>query len=60
VYAWRQQNIVHVEGSIVETVPFDGNSFMVWGCVSLDCKFTSSQEEETLIAKANKETPWCG
>ena len=35
---WRQRNTAYSQMHIQETVPFDGGSIMVWGCVSHNCK----------------------
>ena len=35
---WRQPNTAYAVRNIVETVPFEGGSVIVWGCVSYDCK----------------------
>ena len=38
VRVWRQPNTAYAERNIVETVPFEGGSVVVWGCVSYDSK----------------------
>ena len=35
---WRQPNADYAASNIQETIPFDGDSLMVLGCILHDCK----------------------
>jgi transposase len=35
---WRHKNTAYAPRNIQPTVPYDGSSVMVWGCISHDCK----------------------
>jgi hypothetical protein len=35
---WRHKNATYTPRNIQPTVPYDGGSVMVWGCISHDCK----------------------
>jgi transposase len=35
---WRHKNIAYSTRNIQPTVPYGGDSVMVWGCISHDCK----------------------
>ena len=35
---WRHKNTAYTPRNIQPTVPYDGDSVMVWECISHDCK----------------------
>ena len=51
VRVWRQRNTAYSQRHIQETVPFDGGSTMVWGCVSHDCKLDLVTVQGTLTGQ---------